>query len=163
MRKASGILWKDFIFGFLFIIVKRLWVSTQELRDNERPENYCYQESAVKKKKKTLEKTSRCDRFKTKAFPLPLGHFLLFFLIAFSTIKFYQIAKLLTWGPGKSKAWWGYMLISILELCTWCLNSKLNLELRLSEKEEEKKKMWLSTLPVCLDSSLEVGQSVSEC
>ena len=63
------------------------------------------QESAVKKKKKTLEKTSRCDRFKTKAFPLPLGHFLLFFLIAFSMIKFYQIAKLLTWGPGKSKAW----------------------------------------------------------
>lgn len=74
------------------------------------------------KKKKTLEKTARCDRFKTKAFPLPPGHFLLFFLIAFSMIKVCQIAKLLTWGPGNPKAWWGYTLISILELCTWCLN-----------------------------------------
>lgn len=56
-------------------------------------------------KKMTLEKTARCDRFKTKAFPLPPGHFLLFFLIACSMIKVCQIAKLLTWGPGRPKAW----------------------------------------------------------
>lgn len=76
----------------------------------------------LKKKKITLEKLLGVIDLKPKLFLFLLTIFSFFSLIAFSMIKFYQIAKLLTWGPGKPKAWWGYTLISIPELCIWCLN-----------------------------------------
>lgn len=83
VMKAPRILWKDFIFRFCVWELLRGCEFQHRAQRQLATENYCYQESAVKKKKRHQKKLLGVIDLKPKLFPLPPGHFLPFFLIAF--------------------------------------------------------------------------------